>query len=73
MIHRIEGTKNGYQLDETSTNDQWVKVCEDFGKVRCIICNRFTSQFFHTGLFSNNIVTVNNKLPDYAVYLNGVF
>lgn len=70
---KIEGMKNGYIINNSSTNEEWQNICKRYDKVNCIICNNKTAKHFRVGLFANNIVTVNNKLMDDVVYINGVY
>ena len=47
MIRKIEGTRNGYFLDDTSTNEEWKKIVDGYGKsFRCLICNVKTTRRF---------------------------
>ena len=40
MIKKIEGTENGYLLDDTSDRDDWKYIQKSYGKnFRCLICN----------------------------------
>ena len=72
-MRKIEGMKNGYIINNSSTNEEWQDVCKRYDKVNCIICNNKTAKHFRLGLFANNIITVNNKLLDDVVYINGVY
>lgn len=76
MIKRIENTKNGYELDETSTNEDLKELLKTYnsGKdVNCIIMNHNTRKYFRVGIFSNDIITINNKVPNFQLYINGVY
>lgn len=76
MIKKIEGTRNGYLLDETSTKADWKNICNDYGKrFKCLICNKTTMKRFEPNkvVMGNHRMTVNNKLEDNVVYINGVY
>jgi len=75
MFHKIENTKNGYifDIDDTTTNEQWKDIYKQYNKVKCVICNKKTASCFRPTLFGNNIVTINNKLPDAVVYINSIY
>ena len=73
MIAQIKGTKNGYQLDQNSTAYQWNELFEAQDNIRCLICNARTATKFRPGILTPNIITINNKIPDDAVYFNGVW
>lgn len=76
MIKRIENTKNGYELDETSTNKDLKDILENYDEskdVKCIIMNNDTKKYFRVGIFSDNIITINNKIPNFQLYINGVY
>lgn len=73
MITKIEGTRNGYLIDETSTGEEWNKIYSSYDNVRCIICNSNMFNNFRRGLLSNDIRVLNNKIPDNVVYINGVY
>lgn len=73
MIKKLSEMKNGYIVDNSTTNDEWKELLKSYDKVRCVICNSKTSLYFRVGLLGNNILTINNKLLDGVVYINGVF
>lgn len=76
MIKRIENTKNGYELDESTTNEDFKEIFKSYdgGKgVKCIIMNKNMRRFFRMGILHNDIFTINNKVPDYQIYINGVY
>lgn len=73
MIKKLSEMRNGYVVDETTTNEEWKELLKSYDKVRCIICNSKTSLCFRVGLLGNNIITINNKLLDGVVYINGVY
>lgn len=73
MFHKIDGMRNGYLIDISSTNEDWKKICKGYDKVRCIICNNKTSKYFRIPLLGSNDITINNKLLDGVVYINGVY
>lgn len=73
MFHKIDGMKNGYIIDVSSTNEDWEEICKKYGKIRCIICNNQTSKYFRIPLFGNNNITINNNLLNDVVYINGVY
>ena len=73
MIKKIGEMKNGYILDDDTTNQEWREFAKSLPKINCIICNSKTSLRFRPSLLGNNIITVNNKLLDNVVYINGVF
>ena len=76
MIHKIEGSKNGYLLDETSTNDDLKNLGCSYGRnFRCLICNSETMKRFKPSFlnFGNNGITINNKLANNEFYVNGVY
>lgn len=72
-MRKIEGMKNGYIIDNSSTDEEWKKICGGYSKVNCIICNNQTAKHFRIGLLGNNIITINNKLLNDVVYINGVY
>ena len=76
MIQRIKNTRNGYELDETSTNEDLKELIKSYdgGKgVKCIIMNKDTRKYFRVGIFSNDIITINNKVPNFQLYINGFY
>lgn len=73
MIKKLSEMRNGYIVDETTTNEEWKELLKSYDKVRCVICNSKTSLHFRVGLLGNNILTINNKLLDDVVYINGVY
>ncbi len=73
MLHKIDGMRNGYIIDASSTDEDWKEICKGYGKVRCIICNNQTSKCFRIPLFGNNNITINNNLLNGVVYINGVY
>lgn len=72
-MHKIENMKNGYIIDNDTTNEEWQNVCNKYEKIKCIICNNQTAKHFRIRLLGNSIITINNKLLDDVVYINGVF
>lgn len=72
-IRKISGMKNGYIINESSTNEEWQEICKGYDKIRCIICNRNTSKYFRIPLFGSNNITINNQMLDNVVYINGVY
>lgn len=70
---KIEYMKNGYIINKDSTNEDWNKICSKYEKINCIICNNQTAKHFRVSLFGNNIITINNKLNNDVVYINGVY
>ena len=76
MIHKIEGARNGYFLDDTSTNEEWKKIVDGYGKsFHCLICNVKTTRRFKRSFlgFGNNGLTINNHLKEDEVYINGIY
>ena len=74
MINRVEGTRNGFYINNTSTKKDWEEITSLYEKVRCVICNSKTSSLcFGVPLLGNSIITINNKIDDMTVYINGVF
>ena len=73
-MKKLDGTQNGYIIEDSSTNDQWHEILKDYGDVRCIICNTNTSKYFKIPLISygRSNITINNKIPDMIVYINRV-
>ncbi len=72
MIEKMEGCIYGYHLVDT-TNEEWRALVEKFEekeKVRCVICNATMRSRFRIGLLGQNILTINNKVPDDVVFLN---
>lgn len=72
MINKIKDKKNGYILTDDSTNEEFQKIQARYKKINCIILNKNTRKRIRLGLISNNIITINNKLPDNVFYINGV-
>lgn len=73
MFIKIKEMKNGYIIDGYSTNEEWQEICKKYNPIRCIICNFQTSKHFRIPLFGKNNITINNKLLDNVVYINGVY
>lgn len=73
-MKKLDGTQNGYIIEDTSTNDQWHKILKSYKDIRCIICNTSTSKYFKPPLMSygKSSITINNKIPDRVVYINRV-
>lgn len=65
--------KNGYIIDNDTTNEEWQTIYDKYDIIKCIICNNQTAKRFRVNLFGKNIITINNKLLDDVVYINGVF
>ena len=73
MINRIKDTKHGYILAE-ATNEEFQGLLKRYPeKVRCIICNKKTSELFRVGFLGQNIISINNNVPDGAIYINHRF
>ena len=72
-MHKIEYMKNGYIIDNDTADEEWQNICNKYEKIKCIICNNQTAKHFRISLLGNNIITINNKLLDDVVYINGVF
>ena len=76
MFCKVEGKKNGYIFDindNTTTDEQWKEICNQYETVRCVICNSRTSKCFRVPLLGRSNITINNKLFDGVVYINGVY
>lgn len=73
MIIKDNNFKNKYILDDSSTNDDLKQVLESYDKVNCLICNKNTGKRFTVGIFGQSIITLNNKIPDNVVFVNGVY
>lgn len=71
-MQKIEGMKNGYVIDNSTTDIEWKQICKRYNKVRCVICNNQTAKHFRIGLFGDNIITINNQLHNDVVYINSV-
>lgn len=75
MIERIPGTKNGYRITETSTNEDLQAIYRRYGAggVHCLITNSKTYEKFsadrNTG---RKLVTVNNKVHNNEFYVNHI-
>lgn len=72
-MKKIDGTKNGYMIDDSSTNEKWQEICKQYEKIRCIICNKNTRKYFTLGILGQNDITINNNVPDKVVYINNLF
>lgn len=72
-MRKIEHMKNGYIIDNDTTNEEWQTIYDKYDIIKCIICNNHTAKHFRVNLFGKNIITINNKLLDDVVYINGVF
>lgn len=74
-IKLVEGTNFGIDISNCS-NQEWEVFQKEFiekeSSIRCLICNSNTAKRFRLGLFCNNIITINNKVPDETVYINHV-
>lgn len=62
-----------YDIDLECEIKETEELLKSYDKVRCVICNSKTSLCFRVGLLGNNILTINNKLLDGVVYINGVY
>lgn len=73
MIAKYKDTKNGYVIDQTSTNDEFREIIKThFPKYHCLICNSNTAKNFGTHFLGTSTVTINNKIPDDVFYINTV-
>lgn len=71
MIRRLENTKNGFKLFEDSNSEELKDIFREYRKVSCLIMNKKTAKNrFRTALLGNNIVTINNSVPDDCFYMN---
>lgn len=70
-MRRLDGTENGYILEDNSTNEDFKEICAEYGTVKCIICNSKTARRFRPTLFGNGI-TVNNILENDVIYINQI-
>lgn len=55
-MHKIEHMKNGYIIDNDTTDEEWQNVCNKYEKIKCIICNNQTAKHFKISLLGNNII-----------------
>ena len=74
-IKLVEGTNFGINISNCS-KQEWEVFWKEFimkeQDIRCIICNSKMAANFRIGLFGNNIITINNKIPDGIVYINHI-
>lgn len=81
MIHKVDGYKNGYVFSATKSEKPDDEIFQDILKeykksskgFHCLICNKVTSKNFRIGLFSDNIITINNKIADGCFFINGCY
>ena len=74
MIIKDEKCKNKYILTEDTTTEDFKRICSGYKRLRCLICNAKTAKRFRVSMFGNSMpITVNNKVGDDIVYINGVF
>lgn len=66
----VDGSKNGYFLGPDTTNEEFKRILMPRSPIRCVIMNSKTSQRFRVGLLGQNIITINNKVPDDCIYIN---
>lgn len=71
-ITPIENTTNGFMLGPDTTPEDYGRISAPFEPIRCLICNEATSKRFRIRLLGRNIITVNNKLPDGAIYFDKI-
>lgn len=73
MIRRYKNTKHGYYLWDM-TNDEFRKLQQKYPEpIRCAIVCQATADTLRCGLLSNNIITINNKVPPGIIFLNHRF
>jgi len=72
VITKIPETKNGYLLEGDATNEEFQAVVKSRPSIRCIIVNAFEKRRFRSSLWSKNILTINNNVPDHQFYINTV-
>lgn len=73
MIHKASEYKNGYIFGPSSTDKDFQEILKSYSKVNCIICNEKTRKNFRVGMFTNPMITINNKLTDGVFFINGTF
>ena len=73
MIYIHPDYKNGYIFADSSTDEDFQKICKSYEKVRCVICNSKTAKNFRTPLLGYSIITINNKINDGCFFINGTF
>ena len=70
---RVAGYKNGYDITADSTNEEFQSIINSYKKFNCIICNQSTAEHFQSAFMFNNVITINNKIPDERFFINGVY
>lgn len=78
MIVKIKETKNGYLLDDLTTNEEFVKILKSYKKVNCILCNEKTAsviriKFLTKIWFNKPSITIRKNLSYGEFYINGYF
>lgn len=68
----IKGTRNGWMLQPDTTEKDFEAAKELYYPLKCLICNAATSKRFRVGFLGRSIITVNNNLPDNAIYFNSI-
>jgi len=72
MITKSEDKRNKYYLDSTSRTEDLNDIYKQYEHVRCIICNKKTSERFYKPWNGSTPVTINNTIDDNVFYINSV-
>ena len=72
MITKSEDKRNKYYLDSTSRTEDLNDIYKQYKHVRCIICNKKTSERFYKPWDGSTPVTINNTIDDNVFYINSV-
>ena len=75
MIYKDAQFKNKFQLTESSTTAELRDICRTYKNLRCLICNAKTAERFDRNpiSFTPLPITINNKVADDVIYINGIF
>lgn len=65
MIQKLEEKKNGYQLTETSTDEELSEIRKNHKPFKRILCNQKTARRFKGGA-----ITIDNRIADNTFYIN---
>lgn len=73
MILRLPETRHGYDISN-ATNEEFQDLCKNYPeKFHCLICNSDMRKNFRIGLLGQDVITINNRVHDGAVFINHFF
>ena len=70
VIERIKERRNGYRINNTTTNEDFQDVLNKYQFVKKIIVNRNMAGRFRPSMFGKNLFCINENVKDNEFYVN---